>query len=98
MALKCASLNVFPFLDTGAFSRLLSRSLESLCWFTRWRNRDGSDLEVHRLLFVFLIRRAFDLLGKFIITDLCLPLLSFNLYLLFLLFFFFFFFFLFYFY
>src|SRR6185437_11943841 len=26
MALKCASLNVFRFLGTGAFSRLLSRS------------------------------------------------------------------------
>src|SRR6185437_500673 len=94
MALKCTSLNVFRFLDTGAFSRLLSRSLESLCWFTHWRNRDGNDLELHRFLFVFLIRRVFDLIGNFII-DLCLP-LSFNLYL-FLSFFFFFFFFFFYF-
>src|SRR6185437_8364242 len=63
MALKCTSLNVFRFLGTGAFSRL-SRSLESLCWFT---NRDWSDLELHRFIFVFLIRRAFDLIGYFII-------------------------------
>src|SRR6185437_11593902 len=92
MALKCASLNVFRFLGTGAFSRLLSRSLESLCGFTRWRNRDWSDLELHRFIFVFLIRRAFDLIGNFII-DLCLP-LSLNLYLLFISFFFIFFFYL----
>src|SRR6185437_11591173 len=92
MALKCTSLNVFRFLGTGAFSRLLSRSLESLSWITHWRNRDGSDLELHRFIFVFLIRRAFDLIGNFII-DLCLP-LSINLSLIFLSFFFFFFFYL----
>src|SRR6185437_15962074 len=44
-------LSSFPFLDTGTFSRLFSRSLESLCllhWGNRW---NGSDPEAHRLFF-----------------------------------------------